>query len=38
MHPSVHFSTVYYSQDMEAEEWIKEMVYICIYNGILLRH
>ena len=28
LHPSVHCSTIYNSQNMEAEEWIKKMWYI----------
>ena len=43
MHPCVHCSTVYNSQDMEAayvsinREMAKEDV-VCKYNGILLSH
>ena len=43
MHPSVHYSTVYNSQDMEATERSTdrrkdkdELVHV--YNGILLSH
>ena len=28
MYPSVHHSTVYNSQDMEADEWIRKLWYI----------
>ena len=43
MHPNVHCSTIYNSQDMEATKMSidrgmdKEDV-VCIYNGILLSH
>ena len=44
MHPNVHSSTIYNSQDMEATQvpidiqMDKEDGYIYIYNGILLSH
>ena len=43
MYPSVHCSTIYNSQDMEAtsmstDRWMDIEVVVHIYNGILLGH
>ena len=45
MHPNVHYSTFYNSQDMETtlmsiNKWMdkEDVVYINIYNGIVLSH
>ena len=43
MHPSVHCSTIYNSQDMEAtsisiNRWMDKEEVVYIYNGILLSH
>ena len=43
MHPNVHCTSVYSSQDMEAtrmstDRWMNEEDVVYIYNGILLGH
>ena len=43
MHPNVHGSTLYNSQNMEAawmssDRWMNKQDVICIHNGILLNH
>ena len=43
MHPNVHCSTIYNSQDMEAtlmsiDRWMDKEDVVHIYNGILLSH
>ena len=43
MHPSVHWSTIYNSQDLEAKQmstdrWMDKEDVVYMYNGILLSH
>ena len=43
MHPNVHCSTIYNSQDMEAtwkstDRWMEKEDVVYIYSGTLLRH
>ena len=43
MHPNIHRSTIYNSQDMEAtlmpiDRWMDKEEVVHIYNGILLNH
>ena len=43
MHPHVHFSIIYWSQDVEAAQvpisrWMDKKAVVCLHNGILLSH